>query len=131
MEISRNQRRQLEKDNLKQPEKLTEIPRNKWPSDKVKNKTKIFRSRKFLVQEFDEENSIRISVNRTSMNSNGKWEENITWEELQEIKREIGYGNMCALEIYPKDKDIVNIANMRHIWLQKEQWPIGWTDLNQ
>ena len=126
METSRNQRRQLEKDNLKQSKKLTEIPRSKWPSDNEKNKTRIFRSRRFLVQEFSEKNSIRISVNRTSMNINGRWEENITWDELQEIKREIGYGDMCAVEIFPKDKDIVNVANMRHLWVQSEQSEIGW-----
>jgi len=131
MNTTRNQRRKLKKDNLTQPNLLTEIDRDKWPSDRVANRTRIFRSKKYLVQEFDEQSCIRISVNRTVMNSNGRWDENITWDELQEIKREIGYGNRYAVEVFPKDDDAVNVANMRHLWIQPEPLDIGWVKENQ
>lgn len=126
MSITRNQRRNLKKENLNQPIKLTEIGRDKWPSDRVANRTKIFRSKKYLVQEFDEQNCIRISVNRAVMNSSVQWDENITWDELQEIKREIGYGDRYAVEVFPKDRDVVNVANMRHLWVQPQPLDIGW-----
>ena len=60
------------------------------------------------------------------MNPDGRWKDDITWDELQEIKRQAGYGNQMAVEIYPDDLDIVNVANMRHLWILDEPLPIGW-----
>jgi hypothetical protein len=33
---------------------------------------------------------------------------------------------MMAVEVYPKDSDIVNVANMRHLWLVDDKTNIGW-----
>jgi hypothetical protein len=30
------------------------------------------------------------------------------------------------VEIYPRDRDIVNIANMRHLWVMAEPLALGW-----
>jgi len=40
-----------------------------------------------------------------------------SWDELMQIKRQCGYGDACACELLPPDKDIVNVANMRHIFI--------------
>ena len=77
-----------------------------------------------MVQEFHEGKNIRLSVNRT-MPGKDSWLEDITWEELQTVKREVGYGDRLAVEIYPEDVNIVNVANMRHLWII-DGLDLGW-----
>ncbi len=50
----------------------------------------------------------------------------MTWEELQEIKRQVGIGDFFAVEIFQRDKDIVNVANMRHLWVLPDPLDFGW-----
>jgi len=69
---------------------------------------------------------LRASINRTTLRADGRWEENLTWDEMQEIKRQIGRGICYAVEVLPMDCDIVNVANMRHMWILPEPLPIGW-----
>jgi len=127
MKTTRQQRRQLKKQNAKRRLTLAQIPRDRWPIDDDKNRTRVWLNREFLIQEFDEQNSIRITVNRTEMMPNGRWLDGISWDELQQIKNEIGYGKSYAIEIYPPDHDIVNDANIRHLWVLPVPLPIGWT----
>lgn len=61
------------------------------------------------------------------MDRNGNYEQNITWDELMELKRQAGYGHRLAIEFYPPDADIVNVANMRHLFII----PLGSTELPQ
>lgn len=69
---------------------------------------------------------MRMSVNRTALTKDGNWDADIGWEELQRLKAEAGYGNMDAVEIYPSDKDVVNVANMRHLWILSEPLAFAW-----
>jgi len=120
-------RRQLEKENAKRPVNLTPVAKVLWPTDGSDN-TRIgaMVSQKYMVQIFDEQNGvIRISCNRTSMDQFGQWEENLSWDELMEIKRQAGYGDQYAVEVLPGDADIVNVANMRHIWVMPHPI-VGW-----
>lgn len=41
----------------------------------------------------------------------------IPWDDLQVMKRLAGYGDDYAIEVYPADRDIVNDANIRHLWV--------------
>lgn len=77
------------------------------------------RNNRFLIQIFGVTNGAqRITINRTMIDvDTGGWVDGITWEEIQRIKRDIGFGPQHAVEIYPPDDDVVNVANMRHIWL--------------
>jgi hypothetical protein len=123
---TREQRRQLQRDNAKLPETLQPVPLESHPNP-PSNLKAVWRSRHFLVQAFYEPfGVIRLSVNRSELGSNGRWLENITWEELQTLKRQAGYGEFYAIEVYPKDKDVVNVANMRHLWITEEPLNIGW-----
>lgn len=72
-----------------------------------------------MVQEFHAKAPaiVRLSINRAAINSSGGWQQDITWEELQRLKREAGYGDHDAVEIFPADADVVNVANMRHLWI--------------
>ena len=100
--------------------KFTEVPKEQWQKQKFipKNLERVFRSDDFLVQVFDEVelNITRLSINRVTRLGK-RWVVGITWDELQEIKRLLGLGDKCAVEIYPPEKDVVNVANMRHLWI--------------
>lgn len=69
----------------------------------------------------------RISVARAAINVfSGRWVDDIAWEDLMQIKNEIGRGDKWAVELFPPDKEIVNGANMRHLWILPEPPPYGW-----
>lgn len=123
---SRNQRRLLEKENAKQPTVLREVPRDQWP-DPFAPVLRLLRSRDFLVQihQAKAPADVRISVNHSDV-VGGEWRDGITWEELQRIKRECGYGDRDAVEVFPSDIDVVNVANMRHLWVMLDPVSFAW-----
>ena len=45
---------------------------------------------------------------------------------MQAIKREVGLGDYMGVEIYPAERDVVNVANMRHLWVLRDPLPFGW-----
>lgn len=117
----------------KRPARLAEIPRERWPRNLAgeAERTHVWHSQRFLVQMFDEApfqgiDTRRISVCRVTLLQDGRWEEGLSWEELMQVKREIGFGDWYALEIFPRDGDIVNVANMRHLWMLATPLSIGW-----
>ena len=66
----------------------------------------VWRSRSFLVQVFNEGHQdgrkvTRLTVARTELGDDGRWKADITWDELQQIKRECGFGNCYAIEVFP------------------------------
>jgi hypothetical protein len=133
--MPRSQRRAAEAflraENLKWPETLKLWPREEWPTGMsgTPGVIGVYRSRGFLVQVFGEPAPVvvRLSIIRTAIKSNGDWQENITWEELQRLKREAGYGDFDAVEVYPPESDVVNVANLRHLWiLQPGNLPFAW-----
>ena len=125
--VTRDMRRQLERDNAKRPPILTQIPSDKRPSGVDATRIEVWRSREFLVQVFIEEDGVqRISMNRTTARLDGRWDDALTWDEIQEIKRQIGRADNYAIEVYPRDRDVVNVANMRHLWVLPVPLSIGW-----
>lgn len=120
--LSRAERRHAEaymrRENAKWPDALKEWPREDWPKP---NPTilRVWRSRGFLVQEHPAPAPaiVRLSILRTALESGGGWKQDITWEELQRLKREAGFGHLEAVEVFPPDCDVVNVANIRHIWI--------------
>lgn len=128
MNITRSQRRQLDRENAKQPERLQEIPHYEWPANAPMSIMRVFRSRDYLVQEYRESSPhviSRLSVCRTSISGN-RWKDGITWEELQRIKSECGYGDTDAVEVFPANDDVVNVANMRHLWVMDVPVSFAW-----
>ena len=112
----RLRRKSLEKENAKRPDKLTLVARLDWPYDDDPSRIKVLISKKYAVQIFQEgQNVIRLSCNRTSLNQQNQFEDNLSWDELMEIKRQAGYGDQYAVEVYPEDRNIVNVANLRHL----------------
>ena len=124
---SRNQRRALLRENLGWPIALREIPREQWPSPNDAC-ARVWRSSAFLVQEYKPTvgGVIRLSVNRTIMRGDGRWDDGISWDELQKIKQETGHGDRFAVEVYPSDDDVVNVGNLRHLWILPEPPAFAW-----
>lgn len=86
-----------------------------------------WRSREFLVQLFNDPSGLqRLSCTRTEIDSDGQFKDGITWDELMRLKREAGFGWQWAVECYPADSDIVNVANHRHLFLLAEPPHFGW-----
>lgn len=101
---------------------MKQIPYEQWPSSQQDpRRSEVWLDEGFLAQVFREDGDIlRVSVNRVFVGEDG-----ITWEELMEVKRRIGRGEDYAVEVLPRDRDIVNVANMRHIWIMPH--PVcGW-----
>jgi hypothetical protein len=124
---NRQQRRELARQNAKQSDRLAPVPMEDWPLNKPPMLTEVWRSRDYLVQVFDEQGIERLSVARTQIDTaNGRWLDGIAWDDLQRLKHECGRGEFNAVEIYPADKDVVNVANMRHLWVIRAPLPFGW-----
>lgn len=121
---SREQRRQLERDNAKLPVRLAEIPRTQWPVDRPEYLS-VWRSRGFFVQVVRDGSAVRVSVNRTEMVGD-RWRDGISWDDLQRVKEEIGLGSAWMVECYPPDQEVVNVANVRHLWVLPEPPSFGW-----
>lgn len=90
----------------------------------------VWRSRNYLVQLFSVENAEyplmrRLAINRTAVRADGQWEDKLTWDEMNAIKQEVGYGLWYGVEVYPKTPNIVNDHNIRHLWLNPEPLSIG------
>lgn len=122
----------LENENKKYRDHFQDVPKDSWehlwkPENGAKQ-MRVMRNKDFLVQLFKEDgNLLRMTVNRTRLKEVGRWDDNITWDELQEIKSKIGLGEFDGVEVFPRDIDVVNVANMRHIWiLIKDLLPFAW-----
>lgn len=88
----------------------------------------VWASRYYLVQIFPViPGTERITVNRTTFAPKGnRWADGITWDDLQQIKADVGRGDRWALEVYPPDVHVVNVANMRHLFVVAERPWFAW-----
>jgi hypothetical protein len=107
--------------------RLESIDPDTWPENVAENLIAVWRSRDYLVQVFQDDAAVaRLSINRTAIDERGAWLEGISWSTLQRLKREAGYGDFHAVEIFPADTDVVNVANMRHLWILSEPPAFAW-----
>lgn len=116
--VTRQQRKRLETENRKRPVTLQPVAEDQWPRSRPDNLMEVWQSRDYLVQVYQEQKHLRLSVCRTTVDPNNhRWNDGISWDDLQALKRQCGRGTYWAVEVYPDDRDIVNVANMRHLWL--------------
>ncbi len=116
----------LRKQNAQYTEAFEEVPRSNWPANIPDRLAHAYRSRQFFVQIYDlPDGVIRLTVCRTVVKGDD-WAAEISWDSLQDIKRRLGYGDRYAIEVYPRDVDLVNVAAMRHLWVLPEPLHIGW-----
>lgn len=124
----RKARRYIQKHNKTFPaNSFRWIPKDDWPQGGIDARFKVGRSRDYVVQLFHEDdNIIRLTVNRTDILPDGNWVDGMTWDELQRIKAMAGYADHFAVEIYPEADQLVNDANMRHLWIFPAPLSFGW-----
>ncbi len=130
MHPSREALREIERENRRYPvNAFVEVPREQWPGNPPPRLIRALRSRDFMVQAYDEAAGIiRLSVHRCAFSiATGRWKDGIRWDDLQHIKTLAGYGDMCAVEIYPPLADEVNVANIRHLFILPEPPAYMWT----
>ena len=131
---SRLERRYLTETSRQYPAVLAEVPRHEWPREMPPGLERVLRSSTFLVQVYVPKfGARRLSICRTAFGKlrrmgaeRNDWAEGITWDDLQRLKREAGYGDQLAVEIFPPDADVVNVANMRHLWILDEPLEFAW-----
>lgn len=119
---------QLEAENRRYPDTLVELSIHPMEINIPGRPRRAWRSREFLVQLFDTfAGVLRLSINRTRVDpATMRWLDGITWDELQRLKREAGYGDYEAVEIFPPDANIVDVANIRNLWVLPERLPFSW-----
>lgn len=111
-------RRELAEANRQWPPYLVPVDPKLWPPSRNPGCVELWRSRTFLAQVCAARDGAElVSVNRTAVDDAGRWRDGITWDELQDVKRQIGRGDRWAVEVYPPESEIENVANMRHLWL--------------
>jgi len=119
--------RNLARDNAARPSTMTEVPVDQWPAAMVGIVIRFWRSQRFLAQLHPERGDIlRLSVNRTTTKTSARWEDGITWDELQAVKAECGFADTWAVEVYPPADNVVDVANMRHLWLLPKAPAFAW-----
>ena len=106
---------------------MKEVPRSEWPfMTGIESKPiNVWLSNDYLAVLYEQRiNGMRrLTVNRTRRDRSKRpgqgtdWRDGITWDELQRIKNEcLGEDTWCV-EVYPAESDLVNVYNMRHLWV--------------
>ncbi len=131
----RAMKRELDRENARWGPELRPVPQEHWPSSMNRVSElpiEVWRSRDFLVQVFRVTDSDlglrRLSVTRAAFSDEraGSFGDGITWEDLERLKAECGFGDLWAVEVYPPSDKVVNVANMRHLWVLKRQLGFEW-----
>lgn len=136
MKISKRQIRQAARESAAYPEALVpvHIPPGLAASNPFQTGSipmQAWRSRRFLVVLWIESNGARrLSIMRTEFDRNGVQLDGISWDDLQRLKSEAGFHDECAVELYPPDAHVVNVANMRHLFLLAEPPAFMWGNSN-
>lgn len=108
------------------PAHLVPVPRSEWPAWPFDSAppAEVWRSIRFLVQVYALEGAggalARLSIVRVDRQAG------ISWDELQEIKRQVGRGSAPAVEYFPPAAELVNRANMRHLVILAEVPAWAW-----
>lgn len=99
------------------------------PDDMATHVMGTWRSREFFATAWVQSNPItlcRLSVNRTAIHDKtGSWLGGISWDDLFRIKNECGFRDFDAVEVFPAYDRLVNVANMRHLFVMAHQLPFG------
>ena len=124
--------KQIRKENKFHPVEMRRLPDSSFESQKersTKPLIEVWRSRFYLCQIYAESEDVeRISICQTILDTaNRRWRDGMTWDDLRLVKFQVGRGDLDAVEIYPAEKDVVNVANMRHLWVfKKEPFALTW-----
>lgn len=123
----RARQRYLREQNKRYGPAMEVVPEELWPAGGNPRPLKVWRSQEFLAQLFAPvHGALRLSVCRTDLGPDGKWKDNISWDQMQKIKGECLPNGAWATEIYPPETQVINVANMRHLWILGDAPEYAW-----
>lgn len=114
---------------------MIRVLRSKWPLCGCDaTPLDVWRDGDFLAMAYavpDHPSHLRLTVVRSAgvaMDGCGRivYRDGITWDDLMSVKRDCGYGDRWAVEVFPADAEIVNVANMRHLWILPQAPAFAW-----
>lgn len=115
--------------NKRYPAHLVQVPRSEWPiwagMPGARLPIEVWRSQQHLLMVYLEHGYERLSIVRTAL-AGERYAGGISWDDLQRLKRECGRGDRWAVEIYPPEEHLINVQNMRHLWVLDAPPPYGW-----
>jgi hypothetical protein len=86
-----------------------------------------WRSRHHLVVEYIEPTGFhRLTMQCAQVDAQGKWLQGLTWDTMMELKEQSGHGDKWGVECFPPIANVVNVSNLRHIFLLTEKPPYAW-----
>jgi hypothetical protein len=105
---------------------MQEVPREEWPFFPAWETIpmRVWRSKDYLAVLYKQraDGMVRLTVNSVRRKPERKrtagtdWRDGITWDELQRVKNETLGPDVWCVEVYPAQDDVVDVANMRHLW---------------
>lgn len=120
----RQMRKLVMKENASYGKAFVELPS---PVASPKAPKRAWRNRDYLVQLYQEPSlHYRLTINSTQLLASGHYKDGLTWDELWAIKDAVGFGSAWAVEVFPPDGAVVNVANMRHLFILPEAPPYAW-----
>lgn len=94
------------------PLRSTANPRGWLSQVETVHRNKVFS----VLERHDKSGAVHLAVSSLS-------ERRPTWWEMQRIKDEIAGPDATAVEVYPPQNEVVDEANMFHIWVVPEALP--------
>lgn len=120
-------RARILEENRRYPDTMVLVPHSDYKAKPPRELQEVWRSRTMLCQIYQYGGVTRLTISSTDYRAEtGAVRDGLSWDELMQVKRECGFGAYEAVEIYPADANIVNVANMRHLWITGEAMPFGW-----
>ena len=124
-------KRKLEKENKKYSNRIEAIPESEWPGNSDDKVLGAYRSCNYLIIVSDAgeqmDGLVQITVQRTSIDREGNFDDGIDYDTLQIIKNEVGYSNYDAIEVFPRHIDYYAQPNVRYLWVMtKNTLPFIW-----
>ena len=86
-----------------------------WSRDEQNFRPYGFLNNRYSVQISDEPTEWGLVIHLWIRRHDGEMVR--SWSDMQRIKNELIGNNRIALEVFPKDEDLVDQANMAHLWV--------------
>jgi hypothetical protein len=106
---------------------MQEVPRSEWPFMPGFETVplRVWRSADYLAVLYEQraDGNRRLTVNSVRRKAERKrksgtdWRDGITWDELQRVKNECLGEDVWCVEVYPAQDKVVDVANMRHLFV--------------
>ena len=75
-------------------------------------------SDQYRVYAFLDQNTIRLDIEMLDKT------DGLSWDDMPQIKNDCGYQHFDAVEFYPREQDVINTGNVRHIYLYSTLLPL-------